>query len=100
MGKLSKKVFTNSEMKASARAFKRKEAQKEKQLASRSLHDDDTRQDRKLKLRRKALGSSSDAAGDGGLFSEEKISFAKKPTREEAEAPAKSRYADVVLHHV
>ena len=35
---------------------------------------------------------NSDAAGDGGLFSEEKVAYAKKPKKDVAEAPVKSRY--------
>jgi len=89
-GKKSKKVFTESEIKGSARASKRKEAQREKELASRSVNDDDARRERKRKQRQKA--ANSDAAGDGGLFAEERVAFAKKPKKDAAaEAPVKSR---------
>merc|ERR1712194_642455 len=92
-GKKSNKVFTEAGQKGSARASKKKGAQAEKELAERSLHDDDKRQERKRKQRLKA--SSSDAAGDGGLFSEERVAFAKKPKKgasEASEAPVKSSY--------
>merc|ERR1712194_368000 len=87
-GKKSNKGFTEAGQKGAARASKKKGAQAEKELAERSLHDDDKRQER-LKA------SSSDAAGDGGLFSEERVAFAKKPKKgasEASEAPVKSSY--------
>lgn len=91
-GKKSKNVFTEGGMKGSAREFKRKEQEKEKELGARSLNDDDVRKERKRKQRQKA--ANSDAAGDGGLFSEEKVAFSKKPrpTKDASEAPAKSSY--------
>lgn len=90
-GKKSKKVFTDAEIKGSARASKRKEVQRERELAARSLNDDDLRKERKRKQRQKA--AASDAPGDGGLFSEERVAFAKKPRKEATEAPAKSSYS-------
>jgi len=92
-GKKSKKVFTEAQIKGSARATKRKEAQRENELAARSLNDDDKRSERKLKQKRKA--ANPDAAGDGGLFSEELVAHAKKPKKETIEAPAKSRYVNM-----
>ncbi|KAL3822814.1 hypothetical protein ACHAXA_005979 [Cyclostephanos tholiformis] len=89
-GKKSRKVFTEAQIKGSARAIKRKEAQRENELAARSLNDDDKRKDRKLKQTRKA--ANPDAAGDGGLFAEEIIAHAKKPKKETTETPAKSSY--------
>lgn len=89
-GKKSKSVFTEGQQKGSTRAFKRKEAEQEKELASRSLNDDDIRKERKQKQRKKA--ANSDAAGDGGLFSDERVAYAKKPKKESAEAPIKSTY--------
>ncbi|KAL7537308.1 hypothetical protein ACHAXR_007730, partial [Thalassiosira sp. AJA248-18] len=89
-GKKSKSKFTEAEIKGSVRASKRKESQREKELASRSLNDDDIRKERKRKQRQKA--ASSDAAGDSGLFSEERVAFAKKPKKEATEAPEKSSY--------
>ena len=88
-GKKSKKVYSEGGIKSSARAAKKKEAQREKELANRSLNDDDKRKERKRKERQKA--ANSDAAGDGGLFSEEKVAYAKKPKKDVAEAPVKSR---------
>ena len=92
-GKKSKKVFTEAQIKGSARATKRNEAQRENELAARSLNDDDKRSERKLKQKRKA--ANPDAAGDGGLFSEELVAHAKKPKKETTEAPAKSRYVNM-----
>ena len=89
-GKKSNKVFTEGEIKGSARSSKKKQAQLEKELASRSLNDEDKRKERKRKQRKKA--ASSDAAGDGGLFSEERISYAKKPKKGESDASVKSSY--------
>ena len=89
-GKKSKKIFTDAGIKGSARASKRKEALREKDMASRSLYDEDARKERKRKQRQKA--ADSDAAGDGGLFSEERVAFAKKPKKEAVEAPIKSSY--------
>mmetsp|Transcript_4792 Transcript_4792/g.10901 ORF Transcript_4792/g.10901 Transcript_4792/m.10901 type:complete len:528 (+) Transcript_4792:1532-3115(+) len=89
-GKKSKNVYTESEIKGSARAFRKEEALREKEIAGRSVNDDDKRKERKRKQRLKA--ASSDAAGDGGLFSEERIAFAKKPKKEANEGPAKSSY--------
>lgn len=88
-GKKSKKAFTENEIKGSARASKRKQAEQEKELAGRSLNDDDIRRERKRKQKLKA--ANSDAAGDAGLFSEEKVAYAKKPKKEDAESPVKSR---------
>mmetsp|Transcript_21764 Transcript_21764/g.52623 ORF Transcript_21764/g.52623 Transcript_21764/m.52623 type:complete len:941 (+) Transcript_21764:72-2894(+) len=90
-GKKSKKVFSESGQRQSARASKRKEAQQEREIAGRSLNDDDLRKERKKKQRQKA--AASDAPGDGGLFSEERVAFAKKPKKESTEAPAKSSYS-------
>lgn len=89
-GKKSKNIYTENEIKGSARATKKKEALREKELAGRSVTDDDARKERKRKQRVKA--ASSDAAGDGGLFSEERIAFAKKPKKDVSDAPAKSAY--------
>ncbi|KAL7531356.1 hypothetical protein ACHAWF_003821 [Thalassiosira exigua] len=91
-GEKTKIVFTNAEIKGSARASKRNEARREKESASRSLNDEDVRKKRIQKQKQKAV--ASDAAGDGGLFSEEKVAFSKKSKEEEERAPAKSRYVD------
>lgn len=88
-GKKSKKVFSDGSMKGSAKAAKRKEADRERELAARSLNDEDMRRERKLKQKRKT--ASSDALGDSGLFAEEKVAYAKKP-KNEAANPVKSRY--------
>ena len=89
-GKRSKKLFTDAEIKGSARATKRKDAEREKMLSGRSLNDEDVRKERKRKQRQKA--AESDAPGDGGLFAEERVAFANKPTKEAAETPVKSSY--------
>jgi ATP-dependent RNA helicase DDX27 len=94
-GKKSKKVFTDAQIKGSARASKRNEAQRENELAARSLNDDDKRKDRKLKQKRKA--ANTDAAGDGGLFAEEIVAHVKKPKKGTIEAPAKSRYVNFMI---
>jgi len=88
-GKKSKKVFTEGGIKGSARAAKKKEAQRDKELAARSLNDEDKRRERKRKQKKAA---NLDAAGDAGLFSEERVSFAKKPKKDTAEAVVKSSY--------
>jgi len=91
-GKKSKMAFTDGDVKGSAKAFKRDEAKRKKDIAARSVHDDDLLRERKRKQRRKVV-ESSDAAGDGGLFSEERVAFAKKPKNDvAADAPAKSSY--------
>jgi len=92
-GKKSKKAFTDAAMKGSAKDAKRKEAQREKELQSRSLYDEDMQRERKKQQKkRKAASSNSDALGDGGLFSEEKVSYAKKAKNSEADQPTKSAY--------
>jgi ATP-dependent RNA helicase DDX27 len=88
-GKKPKKVLSDGAMKGSAKAAKKREMQLERERAERSIHDDDMRRERKLKQKRQK--TSGDALGDGGLFSEEKVSFAKKPKKEAADAPIKSR---------
>ena len=92
-GKKSKKAFTDAAMKGSAKEAKRKEAQRERELQSRSLYDEDMQRERKKKQKkRKAASSGSDALGDGGLFSEEKVSYSKKAKKSEADSPRKSAY--------
>lgn len=91
-GKKPKKAFTDAAMKGSAKAAKRKQAEQEKELQSRSLYDEDVRRERK-KQQQKRKAANSDALGDSGLFSEEKVSYAKKAKISEAEKPAKSAYA-------
>mmetsp|Transcript_27393 Transcript_27393/g.57678 ORF Transcript_27393/g.57678 Transcript_27393/m.57678 type:complete len:962 (-) Transcript_27393:1336-4221(-) len=91
-GKKSKKVFSDAGMKGSAKALRKKEAQREKELAAMSVHDDDVKRERKVKQKRKASSNDSDALGDGGLFSDEKVAFAKKPKKEATDEPAKSSY--------
>jgi len=92
-GKKSKKAFTDAAMKGSAKEAKRKEAQREKELQSRSLYDEDMQRERKKQQKkRKAASSGSDALGDGGLFSEEKVSYSKKTKKSEADSPRKSAY--------
>ena len=90
-GKKSKNAFTDAAMKGSAKAVKRREAQREKELESRSLYDEDVRKERKQK-QKKRKAASSDALGDGGLFSEEKVSYAKKAKNGDVEKPRKSAY--------
>lgn len=90
-GKRSKNAFTDAAMKGSAKAVKRREAQREKELDSRSLYDEDVRKERKQK-QKKRKAASSDALGDGGLFSEEKVSYAKKAKNGDVEKPRKSAY--------
>ena len=87
-GKKSKKALSDGAIRGSAKAAKRKELEHERELAQRSIHDDDMRRERKLKQKRQK--ASSDALGDGGLFSEEKIAHAKKPKKGDSDAP-KSR---------
>ena len=90
-GRKSKKALSDAAIKGSAKAAKRKEMQHERELSERSTHDDDMRRERKLKQKRQKAKSGSDALGDGGLFAEEKIAHAKKPKRNDSDAPVKSR---------
>jgi len=90
-GKKSKKALSDGAIKGAAKSAKRKELQQQKELAQRSTHDDDMRMERKLKKKRKT-SSGSDALGDGGLFAEEQVSFAKKPKKTDSDAPVKSSY--------
>ena len=50
------------------------------------------RERKKKQKKRKAASSGSDALGDGGLFSEEKVSYSKKAKKSEADSPRKSAY--------
>ncbi|KAL7517185.1 hypothetical protein ACHAWX_002125 [Stephanocyclus meneghinianus] len=90
-GTKSKKVLSDAAMKASAKAAKRKEMLLERALAERSIHDDDMRREQKFRQKNRKV-MNSDALGDGGLFSEEQVSFSKKPKKESTEAPIKSSY--------
>lgn len=90
-GKKSKKVFTDAAIKGSAKAAKRKLSQREKELQSRSLNDEDVRWERKQQQKRRKV-ADSDALGDGGLFSDEKVSYAKKAKKSEPEKAVKSAY--------
>jgi ATP-dependent RNA helicase DDX27 len=90
-GKKSKKALSDGAIKGSAKHAKRKELQQQKELAERSTHDDDMRRERKLKQKRQKASGGSDALGDGGLFAEEKVAFAKKPKKNDSDAPVKSR---------
>ncbi|EJK48348.1 hypothetical protein THAOC_32865 [Thalassiosira oceanica] len=60
---------------------------------SRSVFDEDLRREMKQK-RRKKVGSS-DASGDQGLFSEERVAYARRPKKDESaeDGPVKSSYA-------
>ena len=89
-GKPSKKVFTDASMKGAAKSAKKKEAQREKELAAMSLNDDGIKRERKSKQKRE-IAENADATGDGGLFSDERVSFAKKPKKETIDTSAKSR---------
>lgn len=89
-GTKSKKVLSDAAMKASAKAAKRKEMLLERALGERSIHDDDMRREQKFRQKNRKV-MNSDALGDGGLFSEEQVSFSKKPKKESTEAPIKSR---------
>lgn len=98
-GKKSKKAFTEGQIKGSARASKKQEAWREKELSSRSINDDDLRKEKKRKQKQKT--ANPDAAGDGGLFSEEWESFSKKPKNGATDAPEKSRCViPFPSHHV
>merc|ERR1712127_296576 len=94
-GKKSNKAFTEGDIKGSVRAFKKKEAQRDKEIASRSVNDDDMRneqKERKRKQKRKAATNLSDAAGDGELFSEERVAHAKPRKETTNDGPVKSSY--------
>jgi ATP-dependent RNA helicase DDX27 len=79
-----KKPNPEAAIKSAARAAKRKQQEKDRELASESIND---RMNKKKK--RKA---GSDALGDSSLFSEERVSHAKKKTQQKSEQErAKSR---------
>jgi len=90
-GTKSRNTYVDDGGKSSAKAFRKKEALREQELAGRSLADDDDRKERKRR-QRQLKAASSDAVGDSGLFSEERIAFAKKPKKEASSAPEKSSY--------
>lgn len=91
-GKKSKKALSDAAIKGSAKAAKKRELQAEREQAERSTHDDDLRRERKLKQKRQKRSSGTDSLGDGGLFAEEKVAFAKKPKKAtDSDAPVKSR---------
>ena len=90
-GKKSKNTFSEAAIKGSAKAARRKEAQQEKEQQSRSVYDEDVQRERRKK-QQKRKAANSDALGDGGLFSEDKVTYAKKPKNSEAEKPTKSAY--------
>ena len=94
-GKKSKNIFSEAAIKGSAKASRKKDAQREKELASMSVHDEDMKLEQKRKQKRKA--AANDSLGDAGLFSDEKVAFAKKPKKEATSEPAKSRYVKIIL---
>ena len=91
-GKPSKKVISATHQRSSAKAMKRKQDQQMRDSESRSVFDEDLRREMKKKQRKKV--DSSDASGDQGLFSEEKVAYARRPKNESADEdrPVKSSY--------
>lgn len=92
-GKPSKRVISATQQRSSAKAMKRKQDQQMRDSESRSVFDEDLRREMKQK-RRKKVGSS-DASGDQGLFSEERVAYARRPKKDESaeDGPVKSSYA-------
>jgi hypothetical protein len=72
------KSITETSIKVLAKAQK-KSKKEEERTHKRSIHDDDVNRDEKNRVRKKSKGIlGRDASGDGGLFDEEKITFARK----------------------
>lgn len=69
-------------MKSAAKAAKRQEQKRERDLAARSISDKDSRKKRK---------TSADAVGDSSLFGEEMVAHASKSTKSVENSRAKSR---------
>jgi ATP-dependent RNA helicase DDX27 len=81
-----KAINRQASAKASAKAHKQEQREKEMHKLSKSLHDLD--EERRSKKKRKGV-AASDALGDGSLFDDEKIAYAKKEEDgEEKSAPS------------
>lgn len=80
--------------KSVARTFKRKEEAMARETAGMSTHDYDVAAEKKAAKKKKKLRNltAADASGDGSLFQDEAISHAKKPSKKEIPAPAKSKF--------
>jgi ATP-dependent RNA helicase DDX27 len=85
-----------SNIKAEVRKQKRMQAEKDKELAEKSIRDIDLEKERRSQQKKKKKASSSgDAIGDGSLFDEDRVSFAKKKVQKEKETsstPPKSSF--------
>lgn len=92
-GEPSKKVVSATRQRTSAKAMKRQQDQQMRDSESRSVFDEDVRREMKKKQRKKV--GSSDASGDQGLFSEERVAYARGPEKDESagDGPIKSSYA-------
>ena len=84
-GKQMKKVLTEDNIKSTARAFKKRENDKQREREARSIHDHDmkTKQMKKEKKTKKRKGAfTSDSMGDSDLFSDERLVHEKKSNKE------------------
>jgi ATP-dependent RNA helicase DDX27 len=72
-------TITETSIKVLAKAQKKSKKEEEERTNKRSIYDDDVNREEKSRIRKKSKGIlGRDASGDGGLFDEEKITFAKK----------------------
>ena len=98
-------MVTPKSMKAEARSLKKQGQKREKEKFSRSIHDEDVAYEAKLEKkmkkglkRKKVVGR--DSAGDGSLFDDEKIAFAKKPKMdiEQDAGPKRGCVMNLICH--
>jgi len=89
-GKPAKKVLTDKSIKTSAKAHKKQLEHKAKERENKSQYDEDNQWSQRQRKEKKRKGASaSNTLGDGDLFEDQNVSFAKKPKGEEV---AKSSY--------
>eukprot|EP00978_Attheya_sp_CCMP212_P021306 scaffold62017_cov51-Attheya_sp.AAC.8 len=97
-GKQPKRTITDKSIKTSARAQKKKMDNQQNEEYGKSVQDEDRAQKAKQKAKlsqekKKRKGAfASDAMGDGDLFADEKVTFAKKKAKQD-DVPAKSSYS-------
>merc|ERR1712127_486145 len=90
-------IMTERSIKAEARSLKKQEQQREKDLISRSIHDEDVARQAKLEkklkkeLKRKTAFTEH-SLGDADLFDDERIAHAKKPKGEIERDTPQSHY--------
>lgn len=86
-------ILSDKTIKAGAISLKKEMQQEEKKKFQKSVHDEDMERDMKRKKKdwKKKKAFSQDSIGDGSLFEDERIAYAKKPKENERAAPS-SRY--------